>query len=50
MRSVHNKPLNEVENAWIRRPVTVVLSVPLFFVTGIVSGLQFVFDWYETCW
>jgi hypothetical protein len=50
MLSVRHKPLNEVESVWIRRPVTVVLSIPLFFLTGIVSGLQFVYDWYGTCW
>jgi len=48
------QPLDKVQRAWIRKPVTLFLWIPLVFITTIVSIPCIVIDitvvWFKDCW
>ena len=53
-----DRPLNEDPYAWIRRPVVIILGVPLFIICiplAIFAGMHgmikdFIEDWLLKCW
>ena len=45
-----NSPLNEVERAWIRRPVVLIFT-PFIIIAGAISGIiELCGKIYEDCW
>jgi len=48
------QPLDKVQRSWIRKPATLILWLPLVFVSVIVAipviAFEVSFDWFKSCW